>query len=703
MSLIEYIKSNVVDAIYYKTDRLFEKELDADAYEDAIDTTSKLLASIPKDSKREFYINAIIKKHSSIKSKILKDAIKNALEEKKILNKKINTGTQLEIEIPEDMNLPEGVDSLQAMMFGVYEYKGKYYNIREKREITNFTMKVLYHVQTGDETAYKIIELKSNVFNRTEVIRINTDDLCSVSSFKKIIARRHGFHFKGTDLDLIGISEKLSHDEENTRFVNMLGYNKRHNYYAFANGIVDTSTNDFDFKEVDEYGIVKHKDYSLFIPALSKIFADKDDQFINDKKFIYMKSEIKLIDWSEKFTRVYGPKGMAMIVYAIACMYRNSIYKSMQRRFPMVFLYGQRGSGKGTLMESLLHLWGIPQDQLMLGGESTSKGFMRKLAQYSNAIVWLDEYKNNIRKEKIESLKNIYDGIGYVKAKSDNSLETTTTPISSSAVLSGQEMPVVEPALFTRCILFSFIPGKFSDEDRQAKKELNDMEAQGISHMTVELLQYAPIIDAEYKNTYESTFTDIISKVSNKQIDDRLYQNIACVIAVYRLLHANKLDLGFTPLQLENFLIENMKEQYTILAGSDDIAKFWQVVASLFSQKMISEGNHFMLKNGYVYIKIQEVHPLYQKELRNRNDPNILDKSTLEHYITMDKNKYIDKVRMRFDDGSNTWCQQFKYSELDIDLIRIVDEGEMKAKYKEMGMEYIDQNEENAKNNDLPF
>ena len=716
-NLLDHIKENTVDGVFFQTDQYFEKGIDADGVQDAVDDTARLLAQILKEAKREYYVNAITKRYKDIKVKVLKDAVKTAIDDKKEKEKKqrlTRDGIQLEFNMDEDLDLPMGVDEFQAMLFGVYEYKGKYYNPREKKEISNFTMRVLYHVKTGDDTAYKILELKSAIFNKSEVIRINTDDMCSLSAFRKIIARRHGFHFKGTDLDLIGISEKLSHDEQPTKFVKVLGYNKRGNFYAFANGIVDCNTDDYEFKEIDEYGIVVHQDESLFIPAMSKIFADKDDQFINDKKFMYMKSEITFKDWAAKFSRVYGKKGSAMIIFAVACIYRHHIYKSMQRRFPMAFLYGQRGSGKGTLMESLLHLFGVPQDQLMLGGESTSKGFMRKLAQYSNAMIWLDEYKNNIKKEKIESLKNIYDGIGYERAKSDNSFETTSTPISSGAVLSGQEMPVVEPALFGRCILLSFTPGKFNDDDRKAKMELNEIESKGISHLTVYLLQYAPVMEKAYKETYEKAFSDIITEVGNKEIDDRLYQNVACLVAVHRLLEANGCEFPFTARETQDFLIKNMIEQYEILAGSDDTAKWWQVVESLLSQHMIKEGTHFELKNGYLFIKIQEVHPLYQKELRSRNDPNVLDKSTLEHYLCMDTVKYVDKVRMRFTDGSNTQAYRFKYSELGIDLIKIQDVEELKAKFREMGLEYRDDSEnsgddkkkddENEKtNDDLPF
>ena len=103
------------------------------------------------------------------------------------------------------------------------------------------------------------------------------------------------------------------------------------------------------------------------------------------------------------------------------------------------------------------------------------------------------------------------------------------------------------------------------------------------------------------------------------------------------------------------------------------------------------------------------MHPLYQKEMIARRDMNYLSKSTLEHYLRLDKTIYNGEPRTRFKDGSNTWCFQMKYSKLNIDLIKIkkdslstLEQHEvmMQNKYREMG---IDFKEEIVIPDDLPF
>src|SRR5690606_6782700 len=271
----------------------------------------------------------------------------------------------------------------------------------------NFKMKILYHVATSDEEAYRMIQIK-NIFGLDTVIKINTDDFVSAGTFKKVIARKGNFLWKGQDFDLVRLQDMLQREEKPTQLVKTLGFNKRGNFYAWANGIYDADIN--EFIEVDEYGIVEHtlngNPQNYFIPAMSKIFADKDDMYTNDKKFLLQKSETTFTEWTILFEKVFGANGRIGIIYYISALFSDIIFKAIGQRFPMLFAYGKRGSGKGTMIQSMMRLFGEGQDQIMLGGASTVVGFMRKLAQYSNALVWMDEYKNNLNVKVIESIKN---------------------------------------------------------------------------------------------------------------------------------------------------------------------------------------------------------------------------------------------------------------------------------------------------------
>jgi hypothetical protein len=582
------------------------------------------------------------------------------------------------------ISLPDGANPDDYERFGFWEHEGKYWTINQRggiQEVSNFTIKILYHVQTSVEEAYRLVEIK-NVYHNVAVINLNTDDFVSVTSFKKVVARRGNFIFKGTDVDLARLQDKLQRDERPTQLVDVLGWHKKANAYFFANGMYSCATS--EFITTDDYGILKHDERNYFIPAMSKIFAHKDDMYVNDKKFVFLKNDsINFETWSNQFVKVYGKQGWMTITFYCASLFRDVIYTDLNRRFPILNMYGQRGSGKGTIIESILRMFGHGQNQIMLGGDSTSVGFMRKFAQFKNAIVWLDEYKNNLKSKIIESIKNIFDGIGYERGKKDNSFNTETVPINSCCILSGQEMPTIEPALFSRVIMLTFIERQLTTTDREEYQKLKAMEDAGVSFLTVELLHHRQDFVNYYKAVYQEEFSLLIKTIDNPVIMERMLSNYAAMIATCRIM-VKKEKLPFTLEQFREYCIELLNRQYYILDGADDTSKFWEIVESLFNKGIIAEGKDFELREGHLLIRVQNVYGDYAKELRQRNDPNILAKSTLENYLESDKATYIKKGKKMFADGSyqSTWF--FDYAKLDINLMRIEDATERTRKMKEM-------------------
>lgn len=579
--------------------------------------------------------------------------------------------------------------------YGIYLKKSSntYFSLDTKgipREISNFKLKILYHINTGADEAYRLMHIQ-NIHGLERIMRINTDDFVSAGSFKKVIARLGNFIFKGADGDLVKLQDMLQRHELHTDIVSTLGWNKKWKFYAFANGLYDTELK--QFFPIDKYGIVERlqneKKVNFFLPALSMVFADKDDQYVNEKKFIYIDSEVTYDKWAKQYVKVFKENGRIGLVFWVCALFSDILFKAMGQRMPMPFSYGKRGSGKGTMTQSLIRMWGEKQDQIMLGGATTVVGFMRKMAQFSNSLVWLDEYKNNLQVKVIESIKNLFDRIGYERGKKDNSFTTESTPILSAVWLSGQEMPTAEPALFTRCILLSFSETKRSESEREAYRELVRMEDQGLSHLTVDMLQHRNLFETNFQTIYENTLREISDKINNNEVDERLLGNYSMLIATAKIMHG----LGMVPFKMDEFekqCIELILNQFFILKGSDDASKFWQVVEQLFSSMEIQEDREFMLKNGNIYLRIQDIYQQYVEAMHRRREVNVLDKSTLENYLSSDTKSYLGKEKKSFG-GKYTWCMVFKYREIGVDLIRIggeVSKNDIKARYKEMGVEF---------------
>jgi len=569
--------------------------------------------------------------------------------------------------------------------------------------VSNFSLKILYHINTGAEEAYRLMYIK-NIHGLERILRINTDDFVSAGSFKKVIARLGNFIWKGADSDLVKLQDMLQRHELHTDIVSTLGWNRKWKFYAFANGIYDTELK--QFFPIDKYGIVERqqneKKVNFFLPALSMVFADKDDQYVNEKKFVYIDSKVTYEKWAKQYVKVFKENGRIGLVFWVCALFSDILFKAMGQRMPMPFSYGKRGSGKGTMTQSLIRLWGEKQDQIMLGGATTVVGFMRKMAQFSNALVWLDEYKNNLPVKVIESIKNLFDRIGYERGKKDNSFTTESTPILSAVWLSGQEMPTAEPALFTRCMLLSFSETKRSESEREAYRQLVRMEDEGLSHLTVDMLQHRNLFENEFQTIYETTLKELSERINNNDVDERLLGNYSMLLATAKIMDG----LGMIYFKMEDFeqqCIDLILHQYFILKGSDDASKFWQVVEQLFSSMEIQEDREFMLKNGNIYLRIQDIYQQYVESMHRRREVNVLDKSTLENYLSSDAKSYLGKEKKSFG-GKYTWCMVFKYKEIGVDLIRMgseVSKNDIRARYKEMGVDF-EEDEKNTFNDGFP-
>ncbi|HEX8315678.1 MAG TPA: hypothetical protein VF609_11825 [Flavisolibacter sp.] len=703
------------DAVLWKALLLWKAADDADSQALAMQQIVEMICCIDNEAKRSYYIENV-QKEGKIKNSLVKKGVKELLQKREakkqaeIIKKKI----EAQFNDAQDAGLPNGFKGNlhDALKYGIYEHEGVYYTRGGAKGgdfvVSNFTMRILYHVNTGNELAYRLIAVR-NVWGIETFINLNTDDFVSLGSFKRVLARRGDFIFKGTDSDLSRLQEYLQKDEVSTVYIQTLGWYKRGKFYAFANGIMPLATDEqkAEFVPVDEYGIICHQDKNYFLPAQSKVYAEKDDMFVSERKFIYTKpvDEFGFAQWSELFYKTYGKKSIAGILFYIGSLFRDIVMKQVQR-FPILNLFGPPGAGKGQYAESLMCLFGERQDQIMLGGASTVVGFMRKFAQLCNALVWLDEYKNNLPLKFIESFKNIYDGKGYERGKMSNDFATESTPINSGCLLSGQDMPTVEPALFMRVILLTFEDGKFTDEQRKNFGRLKDIEHSGLSYITAGLVQHRDFFEKNFKTEYDRIFRQTYKEdVTNSEVDDRMIVNISMLLTFFQLFK-DKVKFPFTYVEAKSFLIDNMLQQHGILAGNNDIAKFWDVVQSLFIQGLISEDKDFALKDGYIYLRLMQIYPHYMKELRQRGDANVLGKSTLDYYLRLDKSIYVDYKKKRFEDDSNNWCLVFKYVRLQelyqLDLIRVKKEhgwngldqiNKLEAKQKEMGVYVKDIND----------
>ncbi|SHL27028.1 DUF6371 domain-containing protein [Hymenobacter psychrotolerans] len=567
--------------------------------------------------------------------------------------------------------LPKGVSPEDYFKHGFYEHDNAYYSVTKDgpKMVCGFTIKVLYLVKSKDNPK-RIVELK-NQYGYTTTLDLPTDAFVGLGAFKKYVESVGNFVFEGNETDLTRLKKKLFREEKVTTEITTLGWHERGQFYAFSNGIFNSK-----WTKTDEYGIVEHDGLNYFLPFFSGI-NDDHNAYINEKKFSHKDSSVKFEGWADLIYKVYGLNGAIGMCFYISSLFRDYIFEA-HNSFPMLYAFGQRQSGKSVFADSFKHLFGTPQDSISLENPSTVIGVIRTLANFTNSIVMLDEYKNSVDKKTVGMLKGFYDGFGRTTGVKSNDNQTKVTKPRSAVWISGQDMPNIDNALFTRTILLEFLAG---DRDYESFDRLKKMQEKSLTSITLEVLRHRADIVKWYKDFFKVVRDNLRQLMAKHKVDveDRMIQNMAIILTpTLYLLEANLLKFPFDVDTLYDMAVQIILRQHQQISQSTDSRRFWDVFVGLVSHKpmpLIIEGQDYRFYKGNLYIRLGNVHPPYMQQHRNQYNVPGLDKTTLDYYLKNDP-AFLEKKDLRFDMPAGspvlktnpTSCYGFKFDELGIDL-----------------------------------
>lgn len=694
--IIKELLSNKQDAIMYKCKKIWHNATSPALRSDALSAISQFMSIISQTSKRDNYISNF-SAYTQTYSKQSPDApgrvtvsdltkyVKEVVKEREKKSEADYYKTQRENTLkssnkldPTDVGLPADFTGNinDAINYQLYEYEGRIWSKLFKgtgyADVSNFTMQYLYHIATDSDIAYRIVRVQ-NIFGEKKEIQLNTDDLVSAGSFKKMMARNGRFTFKGGEADLNRINEYLQKDETGLKMIDIMGYDIEHKFYAFGNGVL-MLTGEKKFIKSDETGVVKTTTGTFYLPAFSSMYMLKRDQYKTEKNFVFrQKDSICFKEWSDVHAAVWGPKGYLAQLWLINSLFRDITFNNNTvGGTPILCLAGQPGSGKDTFSKGLLSIFGNAPSSINLGSQNSIKGFVRKFAQVRNGIVWLNEYKNNLDKSVIGAIKGIYDGDGYVRAQKSNDYQTDTTPINASCMLSGQDLPTIENALLSRTILCTFEKREnYSDVETQVFQKLQKMEQLGLSNVLFEILNQREHFEQTFDSVYARTLKDVYQLINDPLIDDRYIHTYALLLAMYECLK-DQLQFPYGRDVLNVIVKDAVKSQYSISQSSNEVSKFWNIMEHLINSGIIRHGLHYRVKDGTIYVKTQDIYPFYVKEMRAQGDNTTLSQQALVLYFTNDKTTFIKYQKARIATKESTlmetrnsvWCHWFNYNQL---------------------------------------
>ena len=523
-------------------------------------------------------------------------------------------------------------------------------------QISNFTLTIKYHIKTSKSNK-RVVELVNDYGHKVSV-DIETKQLSSFTLFKEITEGQGNFRFYGKNTELDNLKAKWFAEEKSCVQLETLGYQKD-NFFAFSNGIYNHT-----FHPLDNDGVVSLNNKNYFIPYHS---PQDENQFINERRFFYRDSDVTFKEWSEAYITVFGKEGSVVLLFGLACIFSDVIFKSMGN-FPLLFLYGEGGTGKSKLATFLQNLFGTPQTALKLSERAnTDKGRIRKMAQFVNTVVFMEEYVNSLDDSTIKTLSGIYDRMGYERANMTTSYGTDSIPINSGVIMSGNEYPTND-SLIQRLIVLDFFKNEFSDKEREDFQKLKQINDKGLTVILGQILQYRDSIKSKFDDIFSEESRLFSRALREKGISstERMIQNYSMILTMYQIINP-LLPIPIQYKDLSDFLFEKINAHSQRRNVEGDVQGFWDIFLTLARKAIIhNEVDYRIMEDDILAIKFQYVHSNYVQYLATINRKQGLSKTTLRQKLTQ-WDGFIQSKEMKFG-GSTTTGMIFHYSRCNIDL-----------------------------------
>lgn len=537
-----------------------------------------LFADINTTEDRSNAINTICDMVAMVKDEVKESMYMKQLQEfypdKNLWTKALNRAKKLE-KAKQVINESKKIDRDLYQKYGFYEEYDAYFALAgdsgKAVQWSNFTMMPMFHIKDSllPKRLYKI----RNQNKQEEIIEMKQEDLVSLSKFKIKVEGIGNFIWLATEKELTKLKMFLYEQTETAIEVTQLGW-QRQGFFAFGNGAFDT-----EWHAADEYGIVRLKAGNYYLPGCSTIYRDDVKLFQFERKFIHTTyNNVSLREYSDKLVQVFGDNAKVGICFLLASLFRDIIV-GQTKSFPILNLFGPKGSGKSELGHSLMSFFIIKNTPPNIQN-ATIAALGDAVAQCANALVHIDEYKNSIDLDKREFLKGLWDGTGRSRMNMDRDKKREITSVDCGVILSGQEMPTIDIALFSRLIYLTFTKTEFSTAEKQAFDQCKAMRDLGLSHLTLQLLRHRSKMETDFSANYRQCMNDLNDRLKGETIEDRIQRNWVIPLAAFRTLEA-VLDVPFTYRELLDICVAGIIRQNRECKSNNELANFWNVVSYL--------------------------------------------------------------------------------------------------------------------------
>lgn len=661
-SVFSWSLPELIDGVIWQANRIWkESSDDIRSMIKARTEIMHLIANITNSILRDNYLDFIIKLFNW-KSADVKRDFKKITETIAYPEDEDDMGTD-----DSDM-LPDWLDDSQKEEFFSKGYvsvnkkeRGKpmigYYSFNNgaKIEITNFLVNPLFHIYAGSESRYLL-----QIYNgyKHGILDLPARKITSIDQFQAETVGFGSFIIYGVKIQWLRIVTELLHVFPLCWEIHKPGWHDK-GFFCFLDRAYIPGEG---MVEMNEWGIFSHNNTNYLMPASCKAYTElmesSKDNYENLRYLQYKNSPVDFTVWSKQMNKVYKQKGIVAIAYVIITLFRDIVF-AVDNNFPHLYGFGEPSSGKSKWAESITAIFYHKRSAFNLNS-GTEFAFNNYGALYVNCPAHMNELDIEVIKmEWFQTLKGAYDGEGRERGKiSGGKSSTEVTRIRGSLILTGQKLVTYDDnSLVTRCLIEPFAAIKeLTEEEKQNYDKLKAWEARGMSSMLVEILQFRQLFVEQYRDNLNMQLSQWRkTKAGTRNLNQRILQNWAHLVTGYKML-SEHFQFPQDVAEFSDYCYSRAEYWSHFIRSSDTLSEFWRTLEFLFNQQQVEEGWDYIISeetsitirtNKYetevisferptkvLFLRINNVHKLFQTAYRQRTGKEAMSLENLLHYFS---------------------------------------------------------------------
>lgn len=325
--------------------------------------------------------------------------------------------------------------------------------------------------------------------------------------------------------------------------------------------------------------------------------------------------------------------------WAVSVFYMEEVFQTYGC-FPFLFISGKRRSGKSTIAQWLMSLFGLESSGRMWS-DTTAIAMSRYLGYFSSLPLWLDEYRNDAKyASKTGMLRNVYNRQSSGKGTREG-YQVREAKIRGTVIITGEETPD-DNALMTRCVI---VP--ISERDRIN----NNFNWFTDNRRLLSNFAYQ-IMSNKHKNVTKFLSDLVANKdVLAKEVDDRLAINQAVIATGFSILYGENPDFA-------KALFGKALEDKTAQDDEAIVTIFFEDVAHMLFKKEIT--NHYWIENdGKLSIYFHGLYNDWALSWRRRRGDNPFKRESIRSYLADEPGYLGQGINTRMADGTVKSCVVF--------------------------------------------